>query len=157
MNGAWVVSAVPLIIALVCTTPAHGEEFESGHEYEPNTVGVFLGATSEGRRDRAATLGIEYERRLSREIGIGGIYEHAFGDLDFDILAVAVAYHSGPWKLYAAPGVEITNERSTEFLLRLGVEYGFHVQSLEISPQVDLDLVDGDEVLVIGATIAYGF
>jgi outer membrane scaffolding protein for murein synthesis (MipA/OmpV family) len=134
-----------------------GEAHE--HDYHRNVVAAFVGMTSEERREKALTYGVEYERRLSSSIGLGLILEHASGDLDFTIVAVPFAYHNGHWKLYAAPGVEYSNDNyETEFLMRLGVEYAFEIgKGFELSPQVDVDFVDGEVVTVIGLTLGYGF
>jgi hypothetical protein len=42
--------------------------------------------------------------------------------------------------------------------VRLGVEYAFELSAgWEIAPQIDLDLVDGEEVWVFGLVFARGF
>jgi hypothetical protein len=131
---------------------------DTEHEFHRNYLAVFVGITSEDRRESATTFGIEYERRLSERFGIGGLVEHAFGDLDFTVYAVPFAYHSGPWKLYAAPGIENADHHSgNEFLFRLGVEYGFQVGRYEVAPQFDVDFVNGEEVLVLGITFGRGY
>jgi hypothetical protein len=130
-----------------------------GHSYHRNGIGFFLGAATEeaGSRENGVALGIEYERRLSASFGIGGIAEHTYGDLDVWVYAVSFAYHTGPWRMYAAPGIEDTRHGS-EKMLRLGVEYGIPVGRWEIAPQFDIDIVDREaEVLVLGLTFARGF
>jgi hypothetical protein len=160
---------LPVALQSMATAGEHGShdggdgsgELESAHEhdYHRNVVGVFLGVTSEERRETSPTFGIEYERRLSPSFGLGVLLEHARGDLDFTIAAIPFAYHHGHWKLYAAPGVEFSDEDyDTEFLMRVGVEYAFELgRGFEVSPQVDLDFVDGEVVTVLGLTFAYGF
>lgn len=168
------ISKPPLLAALLVlpglalaeeTGSHHGEhglgEMQAAHEHEyhKNVVAVFAGVTSEKRRERSGTFGIEYERRLSPSIGLGVLLEHAKGDLDFTIAAIPFAYHHGHWKFYTAPGVEFSDEEyDTEFLLRVGVEYAFEIGgNFEISPQIDLDFVDGEMVTVVGLTFGYGF
>lgn len=140
--------------------PVMAAEHESGHRaehgYHKNLLAGFVGVTHEGRRENGASLGLEYERRLNAKFGIGALAEHTFGDLDFTVYAVPFAYHAGPWKIYAAPGVEDSDDGS-EPLVRLGAEYGFEVGSWEISPQLDVDFVDGEEVVVLGVTFGMGF
>ena len=128
----------------------------SGHTYEENTVAFFVGLAKEGSRDNGLALGIEYEYRLNQAFGVGALAEHTFGDLDAWVLAVPFAFHSGPWKFYVAPGIE-DGDAGSESLLRLGGEYGFHRGDWEISPQVDVDFVDGNEIYVIGVTFGRGF
>ena len=117
---------------------------------------MFIGITSESRRERGLALGVEYERRLSNSFGIGLLAEHTFGDLNFWVYAVPFAYHTGRWKLYVAPGIE-DGDHGSESLLRIGAEYGFEVGEWEISPQLDVDFIGGEEVWVLGVVFGKGF
>jgi hypothetical protein len=130
-------------------------DHESMHDFHPNLIALFVGVTDEGRHE-ALALGIEYERRLNESFGVGLVAEHTFGDLDFWVYAVPFAYHTGPWKFYIAPGVE-DGDHGSESLVRVGGEYAFEVGDWEISPQLDVDLVDGEEVFVLGVTFGKGF
>lgn len=63
--------ALALVIADLLSSPVWAEEAQHGdheeehakehHEFHKNVVGVFVGITGEDRRDRAFTLGLEYE------------------------------------------------------------------------------------------------
>ncbi len=138
-------------------TDEHEPNFdhETTHDFHPNLLALFVGVTDEGRHE-ALALGIEYERRLNESFGVGVLAEHTFGDLDFWVYAVPFAYHAGRWKFYIAPGVE-KGDHGSEFLVRIGGEYAFEVGAWEISPQLNVDLVDGDEVYVLGVTFGKGF
>ncbi len=157
------VAVLALLLIVFGAPPAFAQEgehesssdHESTHDFHRNFLALFVGVTDEGR-DEALALGIEYERRLNESFGVGVVAEHAFGDLDFWVYAVPFAYHTGRWKLYIAPGVEDTDHGS-ESLIRLGVEYAYEVGSWEISPQLDVDFVDGEQVLVLGVTFGKGF
>lgn len=146
-----------MLLAIALPTIANAEE--TGHaehgawdESQKNYFAGFVGGANEGR-DEAFAVAIEYERRLNERFGVGAVLEHTYGNLDIWVFAVPLALHSGRWKLYAAPGLEDAGHGS-EALLRLGVEYGFHVGDWEISPQFDIDFVDGKEVFVLG--VAFG-
>ena len=129
---------------------------ETTHESHRNFVGGFVGGAHEGRRGDGSALGIGYVRRLTESFGIGVIAEHTYGDFDFWVYAVPFAYQAGRWKLYIAPGVEDDGE-STESLVRLGAEYAFEVGNLEIAPQLAMDYVGGEKVLVFGVVIGKWF
>jgi len=124
-------------------------------EFHKHVVAFFAGVAHQGARDNGLALGIEYEYRLSSSFGIGALAEHTFGDFDTWVYAVPFAYHRGPWKVYAAPGRE-DGEHGGESLLRLGGEYGIEAGKWEIAPQLDLDLVDGEETWVLGVTFGKG-
>jgi hypothetical protein len=161
-----------LIVALLATSAispalgqhAEGEEASAGeeaHEFHRNWAALFIGVTSEERRNGKPALGFEYARRLSPSFSIGGIAEYTFGDDNFWVLAVPFAYRTGPWKVYVAPGFEIeelaSDPSESELLLRIGGEYAFEVGRLEIAPQLDVDFVDGDTVFILGVTIGTSF
>jgi hypothetical protein len=142
---------------LSMSSTAEQQDLESTHhEYRKNVIAGFIGATSPERRETNPAFGIEYERRISTGFGIGALAEYTAGDEDFWIAVVPFALHKGPWKFYVAPGFEDSKE-GTEPLLRLGGEYGFEVGRWEISPQIDVDFVDGDQVPVMGVTFGIGF
>lgn len=107
-------------------------------------------------RRSGATIGLEYEFRVDPRIGLGAIAEYARGDFDTTVLVAPVAYHIDSWKLYAGPGVEVSEE-GTEPLVRVGVEYAFEVGELEVSPQVDLDFMNGERLFVFGVVFARRF
>lgn len=126
------------------------------HPFRVNTVALFVGMASEGSRDNGVALGLEYEHRFSAAFGIGALAEHTYGDLDTWVLALPFAFHSGPWKFYLAPGMEYRHSHR-EPMVRLGGEYGFHYGRWEISPQIDVDLVAGEKIYVMGLTFGRGF
>ncbi|MFK7831341.1 MAG: hypothetical protein AB8B57_16325 [Congregibacter sp.] len=130
---------------------SHGESSHEPH----HVLGVFLGDTTEDRRE-GVTIGIEYEYRVSERVGIGATFEHISGDFDTNVYVLPIALHSGPWKVYAGPGFE-KSDRGDEQLFRVGAEYGFHLGRYEISPQIDVDFVDGEKLFVIGVVFARPF
>ncbi len=135
--------------------PALGHE--SAHGSHKNVLSFFVGVTHAGRRENGAALGVAYERLLNESFGIGVFAEHTFGGGDFTVYAVAFAYRVDRWKFYIAPGIEDSDAHGTESLVRLGAEYAFEAGSWEISPQLAVDFVDGEEVLVLGVVFGKGF
>jgi hypothetical protein len=91
--------------------------------------------------------------RAARDIASGA---------DFREGLVGVPFYWHAWKelkLVAAPTFEIEPaERSSEFVVRVGGEYGFSVQSrLEIAPALYFDVSSEDVALVVGAAVASSF
>lgn len=151
------VRAAAVLVLLLLSAPLAAETpgEHTGH-FPGHVLGVFIGDAFEERRD-GVTLGLEYEYRPSERFGVGVIAEHVSGDLDVNVFVVPFALHHGPWKLYTGPGLE-TGHHGDKALLRVGMEYGFHFNRFEISPQVDVDFVEGGETLfVIGMVFAIGF
>ncbi len=149
------VMCAPLVLA---QTDEHepNSDHEATQEFHRNFVAGFVGVAHEGRRDNGFALGIAYERILNESFGIGVIAEHTFGDFDFWVYAVPFTYRAGRWRLYIAPGVE-DDGQTTESLVRLGAEYAFEVGALEIAPQLAMDFVGGEKVLVLCVVIGKGF
>lgn len=150
-------SATLLILFLVpagslAQTP---QEHTGHHKPHANMIGLFAGFTHEGRRDNAVALGLEYERRMLKRLGIGGVAEYTFGDHGFWVFAVPVVPHIGDWKIFAGPGVE--DAEHSEFLVRIGGDYAFRLGNWEVSPKVNLDFVGGDIVPVLGVFFGQGF
>jgi len=133
-------------------------EPEGGRSETMNSVGAFAGFTGASRRDNGLTLALTYERRITESFGLGAEVERVFGDLDFWLVTVPFAYHRGPWKLFAGPGVEKLDGGDYEGLIRIGGEYGFEVsEKWEISPVLALDFVDGDTEVIGGVLFSYRF
>ena len=144
-----------------------GETIECRHRAE-----VFLGVAHEGSSDEFAA-GIGYEYRISSLLGVGGFVEHAGEDEDAWTFGVPLFVH--PYKgvrLLLAPGWEVKEvaveeeatgaEQGTEheqsFLLRAGVAYEFEVGRWSITPEFNVDFIDGgDQVVVCGLSLGYGF
>jgi len=138
-----------------------GHESASSHESEhgahQNVASLFAGVTHGGRRKNAVALGVAYERLLNESFGIGVLAEHSFGDADFTVYAVPFAYRVERWKFFVAPGIEDSDAHGTESLVRLGAEYAFEAGSWEISPELVVDFVDGEDVWVLGLVFGKGF
>lgn len=151
----------------------HAESDDHGRFHRDFLMG-FVGMTAEDRRNRALTIGIDYNHWITTRFGIGAGVEWAFGDLDFTVFTVPLSYRFGEWKIFAGPGWEVTEgddipqppgARSgggpepggTEILVRAGVEYAFPVGRYEVAPKLMVDFIDGDEVLVLGVAFGRGY
>lgn len=132
-------------------------EAEHGQGFHKNLIGGFIGITGEERRERALTLGIDYERRITEVIGVGFGLERALGDLEFTVLTLGLAIHIDKWKLLVAPGVEIDDFEKEHELIRLGIEYTFEMSGYELAPKFMVDFVEGDTVLIGGVSFFWGF
>jgi hypothetical protein len=153
---------------LVADEPDSGEhgkhdEHEMGHE-EPHQghrhhLAFFVGLTKEDHHDDEETFGLDYEYRLgkSRRTGLGFLVDYAGGELETTVVAVPLFFHPvGGLKLMVAPGLEYHNSES-EFLIRAGIGYDFHIGKVSIGPSYAIDFVDSEEIEVYGLAIGFGF
>lgn len=129
---------------------------EGGHESHKNSLVLFTGITHGGRRKNGLALGVGYDRHLTDSLSIGVFAEHTFGDGDFTVYVIPLAYRVNRWKFIIAPGIE-DGHHGKEELFRIAGEYAFEVGTWEVSPTVVVDFVDGDEVLIFGVVFGKGF
>ena len=143
---------------------AAGDESAQGKAEEwaeegRNDLGLFLGVTdSDG--DTGFSVGLDYERRLSRGFGIGGVIEYTGNDYRDGIVAASFNWHA--WKelkLLAAPGVEVNRaDGSDAFLFRIGAEYGFAIgKGFEIAPALNFDFTSDETSVVYSLSFARKF
>ena len=138
-------------------------EAERNHKKETpehhHGVELFLGNTQDDG-ENAFSIGLTYEYRLSELFGIGGLIEYAGEDFREWILAVPFFLHPYKgWRFLVAPGIDIDDEDGdNNFLFRAGAAYEFEIaERWSITPEFNVDFVDGDEVLVYGLSFGYGF
>lgn len=170
---------VPLVAAVLAigsfTLASEEEPTEKDHgnahtTHARNEVGVFLGITTGGeaegggKENATATIGLEYRRNLSRRIGVGLLLEFAGGERrDGTIVVPATVFLGSRAELLVAAGVERSKGSEIfaggdEFLARLGFGYRIPlVPGNVIRPEINVDFVDGEELVVVGATIGWEF
>ena len=106
------VSSLTLLMAALPLALASEAEEHGGHEEGKNEIALFIGLTDEAEHPTEFTSGLEYERRLTEEFGIGALFDYAGGDLRNTVVAAVFYWHpSRAWKLLAAPGVEYHSGR----------------------------------------------
>lgn len=141
---------------------SESHEAEAGIHYR-HELAVFLGAAIRDEHghetESGFALGLEYQYRLHRLLGVGALAEGALGEFRDVLLIAPISLH--PWRglrLVVAPGVEIPNEGSSEFALRLGAGYKIPLGgSFILLPEFNADLIDGTPTYVFGASFAVGF
>jgi len=160
--------AALLLIGLAA--PLHGQESEDDEEERLNAVELFLGGvteTSESATGFGAGLG--YVRRLSSLWGLGVAGELSTTDVGRAwLLNVPIYFYpAGGLGLKAGPVLEGSDEasedgedseRATNFGVRFGAAWEFEVgERFTLSPEVNLDLVDGSVTWVYGLSFGVGF
>ncbi len=145
-----------LVVVPTGVVIAESEQEEHGEVHHRHRLELFLGNTHDDHGD-GFTTGLTYEYRINQILGTGGVVEYAGGD--FEEWAVGVPLYIHPYKglrfLFGA-GL-VFEEHETLFLFRTGLAYEFEIDRLSISPEFNVDFVDGEEVLVYGMSFGYGF
>ena len=159
LNSWKVLIAFTVLMSIVPLSAASAEESGEKPDQEEtsrNRMELFLGNTHDEGED-AFSVGVTYEYRFRKLIGLGALWEYADGDFDKWIAGVPFFLH--PYKglrFEVAPGVEHA-ESDNEFLVRLGVGYEFEIGRWSITPEFNMDFVDGEESIVYGISFGYGF
>jgi hypothetical protein len=174
-----------LIAVLVPLFPAAtaGQELEAApeneserheaaeHEFHRNHFGGFLGAsTHSDNHETGFTLGLELARQFTPRWAVVAYTELVSGDLERDIILLVggIFYPMRGLGLVVAPGVEfaskdvehhgeVETESETEFMLRLGAEYGFPVGQASLGPAVFADWAGNRWTFVYGIGMVTGF
>ena len=160
----------------------HGHDAAHGEHFHRNELALILAATyEEGEHDEEGetyfTVGGEYERRLTRAIGIGGEFEYV-ADADAWIFVAPISFRpvSG-LRLFGGPGFERKavgaehgehhegdldegeGPRENLFLWRVGAGYGLEfAERYSFGPTVSFDFIreSGRWVNAIVYGIAFG-
>lgn len=178
--------ALSIAIVAVTASPAvsvaqeHGAEGAEAEEaFHKNHLSLFTGGTTEssdGETSTSFSLGLDYERRVSRLIGLGIGGEFVFGGEEREaLLGLLLNLHpAGGLVLVAGPGVEFAEElhvegeveaqqeesgTETHAGLRVGIVYEFEVgHRYSIAPSFYTDFIDGKEpTFVWGLAFGVGF
>jgi hypothetical protein len=151
------ISVCACLLMMMTSPGAIAQEGEHGAHYHKNHVGVFAGLTHE-RRENGLALGVDYARRLNESFSIGAYAERTWGDFNFDVYGVSIAYHVDRWTWAIGPGIE-DSQLGSERLWRLGVGYSFDLDEhgTILTPNLYIDVVDGEQVYVLGVALGRGF
>lgn len=178
-RGDGTMKAVTLTIVMVIGTAliayaeggrndSHESPAHQGEAHHDNHVAVFLGATHNLDHEQTDfTVGAEYERQLTDQLGLGVFAEEIFADNEETILGGLALYHLDAVRLFAGPGVVFAkhstaghhdeDERKSELLLRVGCGYDFHADKYSVTPTLSIDYIDGDYAIVFGVGTGLGF
>ena len=143
----------------------HGEEGEhDGHEFHRNHVVLFLGFT-EGEEHHGEkgnpdfTIGFDYERRLSKRFGFGGMVDWVVeGNREWLVGVPAFIHIAKNGKFTLSPAVHRVREtEETEFLFRFGFNWNFKVGKFTLAPFIAYDVTEGQDFTILGAAIGKGW
>lgn len=151
-----------LIFAVVSATSCvagHALEPSEHHDWrdEPHHISLLVGNTVPDEESTAATIGVDYEYRVSDRTGLGGVVEYAGEDLDAITLLVVADIHLTPqFILQTGPGVEFVHSEQ-EAVIRLGALYEFLMDGYTVSPQLHYDWTSAEDSVVLALAIGWGF
>ncbi|MEM6577515.1 MAG: hypothetical protein AAF678_03415 [Pseudomonadota bacterium] len=141
---------------------AHSDEGDHHGHHGPNIVEFFLGATFEeknGKNETAFTTGAQYRYAINDTVSVGVLGEYAGSPLDFWVVGVPAVFnigHSG-WQFTTMPAVEFKSSKE-KFLFRTGIGYEFEFEGgYSVKPEVNVDWVEGEAIVVTGVNLGLRF
>lgn len=139
-------------IASALAQEEHTEEHKHGRE----RMALFVGNTHKDGED-ALTIGVDYSYRLMPKLSVGGLVDHAGGQLDETLVAGTFAVHPvRGLELLLGAGASFA-EGDEQAAVRVGALYEFEFAAVSLSPTVNLDLVGSEEAWVFGLSLGHSF
>jgi len=138
--------------------------------YRPNLLFVGGGGAMDSEKNVSATTALEYERKLTRNFGVGALAEATFSDDIAYKFGLPVSYHlNRNIRLMASPlmslqetmgidklGVE-EKSMNSEFGARVALSYFVKMHGLIIAPTIRGDYLDGDITPGFGVNVGARF
>jgi hypothetical protein len=164
--------------------PAAPQATEAAEEAEEhaNELAVVVAGTWERSEDETfLTLGVEYGRRLSARVALGGEIESLVNGHRWIVVTPVVFRPAAAWNVFAGPGFERADkendeehgevatmaeaaepDRETRFLFRVGTGYAVEFAGRYVmTPSLSFDVVrEGggwSQALVFGVSFGVGF
>ena len=126
---------------------------EKDEDLNKNGLSIFVGGVTNSESS-AFALGIDYQYRISKIVGVGLVMDYSFGDIESLLLAPAVFLHVSALEFVVAPGMELSND-DISGIIRLGISYEFDLtERLTLSPSLLFDTErNGEESFVYGLAL----
>jgi hypothetical protein len=145
-----------------------GEAHKEGpHEFHRHHMALLLGNTQSEDGENGLSVGVDYEYRINRWLGIGGLVEYSAGDFEHLLLIAPLFIHPYKgWLLNVSLGAEVHKEhgdhegekRTRDWIVRTGVAYQFHVgERYSIAPEFNVDFSEHETLLNYGIAFGVGF
>lgn len=143
------------------TTEEHGK----GHHHK-NHAAVFIGSSEAEehhgeKEDPDFTLGIDYERRLSKWFGAGAMVDWVVeGRREYLVGPLFILHAGKSAKFFAAPCYQSVRESGEDnFVFRTGFAWDFFFGKgkYTVFPSVYYDFAEGQNFIVFGVGLGMGF
>ena len=132
-----------------------GEEVMLWDE-QPHHLSVLMASTFEDGEE-APTLGVDYEYRVNDFLGVGGVAEYAFGDIEATTLLLVADLHlTNQFIVQTGPGVEFIDDEELA-VYRVGVLYEFERDGFTVSPQLHYDITSDENAVILGIALGFAF
>jgi hypothetical protein len=153
--GIWLAVGVPASAGADAEGASASDHDE--HALHRHHVSAVLGASQKGSKE-AWAYGLQYGYRLNRRLSLGAFWERTNGDFDAETLGIPLSiYATQNLKVVLGVGVEKQLFEEDETVLRLGLNYDFHLGNFTITPASAVDFVNNNEIWFLGLELGLGF
>jgi hypothetical protein len=144
------------VLAALAAAPAFGQHEEAHHGHKHH-VALFLGNTHDDHGEDAFTVGLVYEYRLTELFGLGAMVDRAGGDIESTLAGGVVYLHPLKNTRLAVVAANEHRDGEDEFVVRVGLDYDIHVFGWDLSPVIEVDLLEHGENWIYGVGLGRGF
>ena len=125
----------------------------------PNRLTI-IAVTAEESGDDDFTTGLEYERLIHPNFGVGGLLDYFEGAIDQYLVAGSFIYHPVHQVGFAVnPGVQFRDGADDRLAVRTGMFYDFEITTtVTFGPVIYIDFIEGGErANMLGLSINFHF
>ena len=163
----YLIITILLTVAFSSVAVADEAHEEAAHEFHRHHMALILGNTQNDGSENGLSVGLDYEYRFNKWLGLGGLAEYAGGDFKHLLLFVPLYIHPYKnWLFVVAGGTEVHKEheghgedkRTRDWVVRTGVAYQFPFgERYTIGPEFSVDFSEHETLFVYGIAIGLGF
>jgi len=158
-----------LLLGMLAAAPGYAEEateenhgeIETARHEAHDTRNKFMGFAGWSHKDSgkdSLTYGMEYSYRIAKRIAVGAFLEMSEGQFKADTVGISFGgYATERLFLFGAAGAERTLFAEKEYVLRVGLGYGFPVAGIELKPLAWVDFVGGHKITFLGIGVEKNF
>ena len=166
-NHLYLIITILFTVAISPVAGAGEVHDEGSHEFHRHHMALLLGNTQSEETSNGPSIGVDYEYRYNKYLGIGGLVEWAGGDFDHLLLIVPLYIHPHKgWLFSVSLGSEIHKEhegheedkKTRDWIFRTGVAYQFPVgERYTIGPEFNVDFSEHETTIAYGIAFGIGF
>ena len=137
----YLIITILLTVAFSSVAVADEAHEEAEHEFHRHHMALILGNTQNDGSENGLSVGLDYEYRFNKWLGLGGLAEYAGG-------TEVHKEHEGHGE----------DKRTRDWVVRTGVAYQFPFgERYTIGPEFNVDFSEHETLFVYGIAIGLGF
>jgi hypothetical protein len=148
-----------LLFVFIAASILHAQETkEPKHLEDHYHLSLFVGYSMDLKGQTGPKLGIEYENRVSKKLGVGGTFDFTGNDFEIFSFSVGGAFYlfKFPLILGAGLGAKYSHIKWKPFVRTLA-SYDFHIGQFSLGPMLMYDFYfDTKDIISPGVTFGIG-